>query len=134
MCKPDKIDMQKILYDISMGYSLRRACEEQKVSPQTFYDKLDEDSSLKEQYTRSREHRGENCISNIEKYKAMLVAKEIDPATARVLIDTEKWEACKFYPKMFGEKQEVELSGKDGGSIQFVIRGLNDKGNTTPTT
>lgn len=134
MCKPDKIDMQKIFDDIANGYSLRRACEEQKVSCKTFYEKLDADDDLKKQYTICRNHRGDNCISNIEKYKAMLVAKEIDPATARVLIDTEKWEACKFYPKMFGDKQEVELSGKDGGSIQFVIRGLNDKGNTTPTT
>ena len=34
-----------------------------------------------------------------------------------VLIDTEKWEACKFYPKMYGEKQAVEVTGKDGAPL-----------------
>ena len=48
-------------------------------------------------------------IDKIEEFQQQLLLKEIDPATARVLIDTEKWKACKFYPKMYGDKQEVSL-------------------------
>ena len=32
--------------------------------------------------------------------------------TARVLIDTEKWKACKFYPKMYGDRQELTLKAE----------------------
>lgn len=34
----------------------------------------------------------------------------IDPATANVIIQTLKWKAAKFYPKMFGEKAEIDVT------------------------
>lgn len=117
MAKPDKIDMQQAFEDIADGMSILRACQKQGVSNKTFYDKLDENPELKNDYARSRERRGEACVDKINEYKEMLKNKEIDAATARVLIDTEKWEACKFYPKMYGDKQAVEVTGKDGAPL-----------------
>lgn len=133
MAKPDKIDVDKILREVAEGMSVKKACELQKVSRQTFYDKIDEDPKLKDIYARSVKRRGESCIDRIEEYKEMLKKREIDPQTARVLIDTEKWEACKFYPRMYGDKAAVELTGANGGSISVThdididkIRELNE--------
>ena len=112
--------MQQAFEDIADGMSILRACQKQGVSNKTFYDKLDENPELKNDYARSRERRGESCVDKINEYKEMLKNKQIDPATARVLIDTEKWEACKFYPKMYGDKQSLEVTGKDGGSISIT--------------
>lgn len=117
MAKPDKINMQQIFEDIADGLSIKKACDNQGVSKQTFYDKLEQHPELKDQYAIAREKRGESMTESIEDDLERLSRKEIDPATARVLIDTKKWFASKFYPKMYGEKQSVELTGKDGGAI-----------------
>jgi hypothetical protein len=65
-------------------------------------------------YTQSNQDRGEIKDAEIEDYKQMLLSGAIDPATARVLIDTVKWQAAKYYPKMFGDKSQVDVtSGGD---------------------
>jgi hypothetical protein len=35
-----------------------------------------------------------------------------DASTANVLIQTLKWKASKYYPKMFGDKVQQEHSGE----------------------
>lgn len=117
MAKPDKIDMQKVFDDIADGLSIKKACQKQGVSKQSFYDKLEQYPELKDQYTRSREKRGDAFIESIEEDLEKLSKREIDAASARVSIDTKKWLACKFYPKMYGDKQSVELTGAGGGAI-----------------
>lgn len=37
---------------------------------------------------------------------------------SRLRVDTRKWLAAKFYPKLYGEKVVNEHQGKDGGPIQ----------------
>ena len=117
MAKPDKIDMKKAFQDIADGMSVLKACQKQKVSQQSFYDKLEQQPELKDDYIRARERRGESFTQSIEDDLERLQNKEIDPATARVLIDTKKWFASKFYPKMYGEKQSVEVTGANGVSL-----------------
>jgi hypothetical protein len=42
---------------------------------------------------------------------------EIDPNTARVLIDAIKWQTGKEAPKSFGDRSHVEHSGDVGLTI-----------------
>ena len=102
---------------IENGYSVVKACKELEVNTSTFWTYIDENDDKKYQYTRARENRGDKCLDKIEEYETQLLNKLIDAPTARVLIDTEKWKACKFYPKMYGEKQAVEVTGKDGTAL-----------------
>lgn len=130
MAKPDKIDMKQVLDDISMGMSVLKACEKQKVSNKTFYDKLKESEELKNEYARARELRGEKFVESIEEDLRKIENKELDPASGRVIVDTKKWLASKFYPKMYGEKQSVELTGKDGQALNPpIINVLLEDGN-----
>lgn len=48
MAKPDKINMQQIFDDIANGLSIKKACDNQRVSKQTFYDKLEQHPELKD--------------------------------------------------------------------------------------
>ena len=121
MAKPDKINIDKVLDDVAKGMSIVKACVSQGCSSQTFYDKMKDDPELKERYTRAREDRGDCCTDKIEEYQKKLENGEIDAATARVLIDTEKWKAGKFNQKMYGDKQAVELTGKDGQALNPPI-------------
>ena len=43
--------------------------------------------------------------------------KEIDPASANVLIQTLKWKMAKFYPKVFGDK--TILSGDEENPLKI---------------
>ena len=60
MAKPDKIDMKQAFQDISESMSVLKACQKQKVSQQSFYDKLEQMPELKDDYIRARERRGES--------------------------------------------------------------------------
>lgn len=117
MAKPQKLDVDKVLEDVSRGMSILKACKSQGCSQQTFYNLKDKDPVLKDKYVRACEERGYSCLDKIEEYQQMLLNKEINSSEAHVLIETEKWKACKFYPKMFGDKQAVELTGADGNPI-----------------
>jgi hypothetical protein len=47
-----------------------------------------------------------------------------DPSTARVLIDTLKWKAAKYYPKMYGDKVQQEHSGEVTTNIISLGNGI----------
>ena len=111
MPKPNKIDnlIEDILNDVAYeNKSIVKACRDRKVSPQTLWELKENDKRIKEQYTLATQFRAEGCIDAIEKAQADLRNGIIDAPTARVLIDTEKWKACKFYPKVYGDKQEID--------------------------
>ena len=111
MPKPNKIDdlLEDILNDVAFeNKSIVKACRDRKVSPQTLWELKENDQRIKEQYTLATQFRAEGCIDAIEQTQADLRNGIIDAATARVLIDTEKWKACKFYPKVYGDKQEID--------------------------
>jgi len=66
----------------------------------------------------------ESEIEEIDHVYDMLKAGELEPSVANVLIQTKKWTASKFYPKMFGDKVQQEHSGEIKGntppSIVFI--------------
>ncbi len=62
-------------------------------------------------YTRSIQDKSEMVIFEINQTMTDLKNKVIDASQARVLIDTYKWLASKYYPKMFGDK--LDLTSKD---------------------
>lgn len=143
MAKPDRMPQlfNDIILDVSKGMSVVRACESRSVSTRSFYDYIESDEKLKQDYVRAREDRGDTCSDKIEEYQKKLEQGLIDAQTARVLIDTEKWKAAKFYPKMYGDKVENVLSGavnvlpaisiKDGNKekqVSFDV-GDDDDGN-----
>lgn len=113
--KPIEKDTQKnkalrIIDMISEGASVRKAREAQGMTNTAFFGLLRQDAELMEQYARARENKGEACLDRIEEIEQALSEGKLDPSSARVLIDAEKWKACKFYPKMYGEKATVDMN------------------------
>ena len=64
---------------------------------------------LDAKYTRARELHGDGFNDEIEVIKTDLQKGKIDASSARVLIDTIKWQASKFYPKMYGDKATLDV-------------------------
>lgn len=70
-----------------------------------------DNDELQTLYTRSIQDKSEMVIFEINQTLKDLKDKTIDASQARVLIDTYKWLAAKYYPRMFGDK--LDLTSKD---------------------
>lgn len=99
-------------------------CDASKDLPdaRTFTGWCNEDSELDLKYVHARELQAQFCTDNAAVIATQLVAKKpthsIDPQAFRAYLDAVKWRASKLAPKKFGDKVQVEQSGKDGGKIQ----------------
>lgn len=69
-------------------------------------------------YARAREHRAHSRADFIDEITRKLMAGSIDPQSARVIIDAEKWQMAKEQPRIYGERVTNEHVGKDGGPIE----------------
>jgi phage I-like protein len=106
----------EICIRVSEGENIKHVLASDERYPRfnTWCDWKRNNEQLSNLYTRSIQDKAESKEAEIEEYKEKLLNGTIDPATARVLIDTSKWQAAKFYPKMFGDKTAVDLtSGGD---------------------
>lgn len=101
-------NFKDILEDIANGSSVLKACKARKVGKQSFFDHLEKSKENQDQYTRATYRRGESAIDRIEEALDNLDKENSDPAKLRIKIDTLKWFACKFYPKVYGDKLKVD--------------------------
>ena len=78
----------------------------------TFRRWKNEHEELRTLYINSQRDKAialENEIDDVMRKKKK---KELDPATANVLIQTLKWKMSKFYPKVFGDKLDHTTDGE----------------------
>lgn len=104
----------EICIEVSNGRNIKHVLNDKEEYPtfSTWCDWKRNNVELSNLYTQSIQDKAESKEAEIEDYKLMLQTGKIDPATARVLIDTSKWQAAKFYPKMFGDKVDVTSGGE----------------------
>ena len=74
----------------------------------TFRRWKNENEKLRTLYVNSQQDKGIALENEIDDVMISLKSGEIDASTANVLIQTLKWKMAKFYPKMFGDKIEVD--------------------------
>ena len=119
MARPSEYNFEmcvEICIEVSNGRNIKHVLASKDEYPNfnTWCDWKRNNKALSNLYTQSIQNKAESKDAEIEDYKHKLLSGEIDPATARVLIDTSKWQAAKFYPKMFGDKSAVDVtSGGD---------------------
>lgn len=78
----------------------------------TFRRWKNEKEELSSLYTRSIQDKAEMVDFEIDSIMADVKSKKIDTYVGRLLIDTLKWKAAKYYPKMFGDNSKLTLDGK----------------------
>ena len=72
-----------------------------------------EDKELLGKYAHAREAHAFNIgVFQIDQVVDEIRNGKLDPAQSRVILDALKWQASKFYPKMFGDKIQQEHSGE----------------------
>lgn len=91
---------------------------------QTWCNWKRENIELFELYTRAREDKAEFIEQQIDETLQAVREGRIDPQTARVILDTHKWRASKWYPKMYGDKTDITSGGekiKTEGAVINII-------------
>lgn len=99
---------------ISMGEHVKTVLESEERYPtfQTWCNWKRANTELFDLYTRSIQDKSEMVTFEIGQTMQDLKDGLIDAQSARVIIDTLKWLASKFYPKMYGDKIDVTTDNK----------------------
>jgi hypothetical protein len=103
------------LYDTgfkNVGQVIDADITEKYPSRATFYNWKRDYKELLDLYVNIQQDRGDLILEEIDQTILDLKNGLLDASTANVIIQTLKWKAAKFYPKMFGDKVQTEHSGE----------------------
>lgn len=105
---------KEICERVSLGEHIKAVLDSNPLYPtfQTWCNWKREHTELFDLYTRSIQDKADMVTFEITQTMQDLKDGKIDAPAARVIIDTLKWFASKFYPKMYGDK--LELNGSIG--------------------
>ena len=127
MARPSEYNFEmcvEICIEVSNGRNIKHVLASKDEYPNfnTWCDWKRNNEALSNLYVQSIQDKAESKEAEIEDYKEKLLSGEIDPATARVLIDTSKWQAAKFYPKMFGDNKAVDVTSGGDKITDMVVQ------------
>ena len=113
MARPSEYDFklcEEICDEIANGKNIIKVLESKKEFPSwpTFRRWKNENEELRTLYVNSQQDKGIALENEIDDTMKLVKEGTIDASTANVLIQTLKWKMAKFYPKMFGDKIEVD--------------------------
>lgn len=77
----------------------------------TFFNWKRDNKEFLDLYVNVQQDKGELFIEEIDNTIEELKKGKLDASQANVIVQTLKWKAAKFYPKMYGEKTELMLPG-----------------------
>jgi hypothetical protein len=130
-----------LLLRLSHGESLRAICRDKAAGMpdvSTVFDWIHKDETFAKQYARARELQADMLVDEILEIaddSAHDVVESLDDKgniiervnhdhinRSRLRVDTRKWFASKVFPKRYGDKQEIEHSGKIESITVNVIK------------
>ena len=109
----DDHDFWQVVFEkIELGATERSVAREYNFSPSSLRNKLNT-PQLHAKYVQAHEGRAILHAHKIEDMLDKVESGEMDFNIARVSIDARKWLATKYYPRMFGERQQLEVKTLD---------------------
>ena len=113
MARPSEYNFklcEEICDEIANGKNIIKILESKEEYPSwpTFRRWKNEHEELRTLYVNSQQDKGIALENEIDDTMQFVKEGTIDASTANVLIQTLKWKMAKFYPKMFGDKIEVD--------------------------
>lgn len=115
---------ERICARVADGMSLRRAAREEHIGIATALRWAKEHAGFAERYARACEERLTALQERV--LELMELGHEVagDPDCGNVRlqavkleIDTIKWLLCKLVPKRYGDRTQMEITGKDGADL-----------------
>lgn len=114
-----------ILDRIADDESLRKICRDEGMpDDRTVRRWLEDDADFARKYARARAVQADTVASGMRDIENDVMNGTLDPASARVVLDSQRWRASKLAPKKYGEK--LEVSGDAESPLQVVTRRIID--------
>lgn len=114
MARPSEYNFElckKICDDLADGDNIKSILKDSDYPDwSTFRRWKNENSELRTLYINSQQDKAVALESEIDDTIQMLKDGELDASQANVIIQTLKWKMAKFYPKVFGDKLEIETT------------------------
>jgi hypothetical protein len=102
---------------LSNGESLRKICSDESMPCRsTVLDWEEKNDAFRAKCARARARQA-HCMVDMQLDEALGCTTE-NAAAVRVKISAYQWVASKLEPKKYGERAQLELTGKDGGPIE----------------
>jgi hypothetical protein len=107
-----------IICSISEGKSLTSWCKEHKINIATIYNWFDKNPAFNEAYARARLMQVDFLAEEILDISDDLT---IPDSHKRIMVDSRKWYAGKLNQQKYGDKQHLEITGKDGEPLSIRL-------------
>lgn len=126
MARPSEYNFElckEICAEVANGFNIKTVLSSKSEYPtfQTWCNWKRQHNELFDLYTRSIQDKADSVEEEMEHIYSEVKAGAIDAPTGRLLIDTLKWKAAKYYPKMFGDKVDVTTQGEKLPANQTVV-------------
>lgn len=120
----------EICSQLSEGKSLRTICNQDNMPDKaTVFRWMRIHDVFRDQYAKAKEESADALVEDMHSIadeKPVFIdekgVEKLDSAGIarnRLRVDTRKWVASKLKPKKYGDKTNVELTGKDGGAVEI---------------
>lgn len=86
-----------------------------------------ENPELSNLYVNSIQDKGESVDAQIDEIWKGCKEGLYDASIANVLIQTLKWKAAKYYPKMFGDKTDITSGGEKIQTTPTIIQFVDNE-------
>jgi hypothetical protein len=107
-------DCEDICEEVANGRNIIDVLDSNNDFPSwsTFRRWKNEHQELQTLYVKAIQDKSEAVIFEIDEICQELRSGKLEASVANVLIQTLKWKAAKFYPKMFGDNKNVDMTTK----------------------
>ena len=127
MARPSEYNIKvciEICEEIAKGGNIMNVLDSNDKYPSwpTFRRWKRDNEELRTLYVNSQQDKAEALEKEMDDYRAMLLAKEIDASTYNTLVQTLKWKMSKYYAKMYGDKVDVTSDNKAIQTLPTAIQ------------
>ncbi len=120
-----KFDMDIVMdicSKIADGHNIKEICKnDSRIHYDTFRRWKRDNTVVYDLYIKAIQDKADSVDAKIDEIWEGCRKGQYDASTANVLIQTLKWKAAKYYPKMFGDRQEIKHDVSDVKPLEFKI-------------
>lgn len=122
---PDSV-MIEFLERVTEGRSGRDVCKDADMPGwSSVWRRVCSDSNFAESYRVAMESRGMIYADRLDEMDRLLLSGQITESAHRTICDNIKWRSSKLVPKVYGDRQQVDVKHEAGGSYLELLQQVN---------
>ena len=123
---PDSV-MIEFLERVTEGRSGRDVCKDKDMPGwSSVWRRVCSDTEFAENYRVAMQSRGMIYADKLDEMDRLLLSGQITESAHRTICDNIKWRSSKLVPKVYGDRQLVDVKHEAGGSFLEVLQKVND--------